>query len=87
MFHFAASEVKMSEEAFAERSAGADCLRDLIRRAKKHMSPKVKIMRNETNSGIKKTCHQAYRHGNFRIKYGLTWLLVSRKRQNPGEAD
>ena len=40
MFHFAASEVKMSEEAFAERSAGADCLRDLIRRAKKHMSPK-----------------------------------------------
>ena len=41
MFHFAASEVKMSEEAFAERSAGADCLRDLIRRAKKHLSPKV----------------------------------------------
>ena len=38
MLHFAASEVILSEEAMAERSAGADCLRDLIRRAKKHMT-------------------------------------------------
>ena len=35
MFHFAASEVILSEDAFAERSAGASCLRDLVRKAKK----------------------------------------------------
>ena len=38
MLHFAASELIFSEEAFAERSAAAGCLRDLVRQAKKNLS-------------------------------------------------
>ena len=37
MFHFAASETLFSENAFAERSAAATCLRDLMKKAKRNL--------------------------------------------------
>lgn len=38
MFHYAASEVVLSESEFAERNAAGDCLRDVIKMAKKNLS-------------------------------------------------
>lgn len=38
MFHYAASEVVLSESEFAERNAAGDCLRDVIKKAKKNLS-------------------------------------------------
>ena len=47
MFHFASSEVILSENDFAERNSGATCLRYLVRKAQKFAQDYEKICNEE----------------------------------------
>ena len=50
MYHFASSEIVLSESEFAERNAAGVCVRDLIQQAKKQLS--IEKFREVTDSEL-----------------------------------